>query len=138
MAGPQFAQSFNADDSTVVSFEMVGDAIGNVDIGVGVIGNSCGVHGESIGASKGTRVVPVGTGVHGRGELNGVFGEGRSHGVYGLGESTLNQPETTTGVLGEGYKEASGVVGLNFVSDQKQRVFGHGAGVIGASNADSE
>ena len=44
---PVTAQSFAADDSTVVSFETIGDALGQVDIGVGVVGNICGVHGES-------------------------------------------------------------------------------------------
>jgi hypothetical protein len=99
MAGPQFAQSFNADQSTAVSFETVGDAIGAVDIGVGVIGKQCGVHGETKGASLGTRVVPHETGVHGRGLSNGVAGEGE-RGVYGQGGRINPGDLNAVGVLG--------------------------------------
>jgi hypothetical protein len=144
MAGPQFAQSFNADDQAVVSFETVGDALGQVEIGVGVIGKTCGVHGESAGNSMGTREgVPDGTGVHGRGELKGVYGDGPigvfgagTEGVYGRGQNQQNL-ENTTGVLGQGFEEGFGVTGVTFASDREGKL-GHRAGIIGVSNADSE
>ena len=137
MSDPVFARSFGADDSTAVSFETVGDALGKVDIGVGVVGNRCGVHGESQDASLGTRVAPESTGVHGRGGMTGVEGEGGSAGVHGF-VTTASSPATATGVLGEGYHQEIGVTGLSFAGSGPDRDLGRAAGVIGASNADSQ
>ena len=141
MSGPINAQSFNADESAAVSFETIGDALGQVDIGVGVVGNSCGVHGESHDASLGTRVVPASTGVHGRGQANGVFGEGFQRGV--LGDVTPARDATvdanSTGVLGEGFENAFGVVGLCFRGlDDNDPDFGSTIGVLGVSNGNSD
>jgi hypothetical protein len=136
MSDPVFARSFNADDSTVVSFETVGDALGNVDIGVGVVGNRCGVHGESHDVSLGTTVAPEGTGVHGRGGITGVEGDGRSAGVRGF-VNTASSPAIATGVLGDGFDHEIGVTGLSFAGNDRVTL-GSAAGVIGASNADSQ
>lgn len=141
MSGPINAQSFSADESTVVSFETIGDALGQVDIGVGVVGNSCGVHGESHDASKGTRVVPASTGVHGRGFANGVFGEGVQRGVIGV---VTPSPDgavdaNSTGVRGEGYINSFGVAGLCFRGpDVSDKTFGSTIGVLGVSNGHSD
>jgi hypothetical protein len=143
MSGPINAQSFNADDSTVVSFETIGNALGQVDIGVGVIGNRCGVHGESHDATLGTRVVPDSTGVHGRGQANGVVGEGVvGRGVFGIvapPDSGGTTGENATGVLGEGFDNSFGVVGLCFSGVSENDLdFGTSIGVLGVSNGDSD
>ena len=126
---PKSAQSFNANGSTVVSFEQVGDAVNTVDIGVGVIGTQCGVHGECVGFSRGTREAPRGTGIHGRGPLIGVNGEAQ------ISDARLG-PQDATGVLGQGYKQSPGTIGICYKTDTPH-ILGDAAGVIGASNGDS-
>jgi hypothetical protein len=108
----------------VIGFQTDG---ANIDVGADVAGKSVGAKGRC----------DDGPGVVGESNSMGVLGTGGLRGVYGRGENRFNQPENTTGVLGEGYKEAFGVTGLNFLSDERAAL-GNGAGVIGASNADSE
>jgi hypothetical protein len=108
----------------VVGFQTDG---ANIDVGADVAGTKLGAKGRC----------DEGPGVVGESNTMGVSGTGGLRGIYGRGQNRFNQPENTTGVLAEGYQEASGVTGLNFSSDRRARL-GHGAGVVGASNADSD
>jgi hypothetical protein len=87
-------------------------------------------------------------GVAGRCENGaGVKGSSPLLGVYGIGSSTSAAKEAakgkepksprTTGVLGDGYFNATGVVGVCFRGDERTDM-GLGIGIMGASNADSE
>jgi len=98
------SDSFNSTGS-VVSFETLNN--NNQAFGVSVTGSQCGVYGESSSTPIGTRpskeFVPEGTGVCGRGEVQGVLGDG-AFGVAGVGD--------VVGVAGEGRGEGSiGVFG---------------------------
>jgi hypothetical protein len=135
----QIDDSFNAQGQTIVAFETL--SVGDRAIGVGVNGTDCGVHGEGMENPLGTRNVPTGTGVHGRGDIAGVVGNGRSvAGVYGQHQAS------GAGVIGVGIltpilTEILGVTGVMGASidirrsEQKDRNPGNGIGVVGASNS---
>src|SRR5215510_12501522 len=99
----------------------------NIDVGADVAGKKFGARGRC----------ENGSGVIGESDTMGVFGSGNLRGVYGSGHNPFQEPQNTTGVLGEGYEEASGVIGLSFLSKERSAL-GGAAGVIGGSNADSE
>ncbi len=81
--------------------------------------------------------MPESTGVHGRGGFTGVEGEGGLAGVHGF-VTTASTPAKATGVLGEGHQQEIGVTGISFAGNISDRQLGRAAGVIGASNADSQ
>jgi hypothetical protein len=152
---PQDAQSYMATGSTHVGFQTGNESI---KIGIGAVGEICGVHGESKEVKyPDTNDAPSGTGVHGRGLFRGVYGKGRPTGKDGEDPEKKEKenpeekdkekldsegdPETwggmTTGVLGEGYLHAFGVVGMSFSRHKTRTTLGRRAGVMGVSNAKS-
>jgi hypothetical protein len=97
----------------------------NIDVGADVFGNNIGAVGRS----------DNGPGVKGESKVSGIHGEGGFRGVYGVGNNPYDSNDTT-GVLGEGYRNAVGVAGLCF-SDKTpndRTNFGAVAGVLGVSN----
>src|SRR5215470_3870658 len=85
----------------------------NIDVGVDVAGSKLGAKSH---CDDGPGV--VGESVHSVGVIGsstndvGVRGAGGTAGVSGRGQNPFNEPENTTGALGEGYQEAFGVTGL--------------------------
>jgi hypothetical protein len=126
--------------STGVSIDANTGLLGMSGVGTGVVGLS--LEGTGVGGISfdGTGVVGIslqGQGVAGSSEFDeGVFGSGPLRGVRGVGQNPYNEPENTTGALGEGYEDSPGVIGLSFQSTLRGEL-GQAAGVIGASNADS-
>jgi hypothetical protein len=119
-------EQYTAKGAALVGFQT--DATdGPIDVGAELTGNKIGavVHCDN------------GPGLIADSNTMGVSGTGGLRGVYGRGQNRFNDPEVTTGTLGEGYEGAFGVTGLSFLS-QLRGALGDGAGVVGASNVDSE
>jgi hypothetical protein len=141
--------SYTATGDTIVAFETKFPAA--IEIGVGVVGTKCGVYGQSRAYTDlyntNTRdTLEDDVGVHGRGAEFGVIGRGTTgvgvYGEVGAGINDITPPPTdgnSTGVLGQGYQDSYGVVGLCFGGKKVTDLnFGSGTGVLGVSNANSD
>jgi hypothetical protein len=110
----QDSDSFNAHGATAVAFETIDQ--GPRTIGVGAIGQNCGVHGEGMLTPRGARAISVqGMGVHGRGDV---------YGVYGIAGSIL--PQDAPDLAGSS-SNVFGVIGVNNETHNAPAVLGdHG------------
>jgi hypothetical protein len=139
--------SFNASGPTVVAFETIN--AGPRAFGVGVQGSQCGVHGEGMASSQGSRAVSISAvGVHGRGDFYGVYGVA---GTIKSGDapdlaSSPSHPIGVMGVSDEGAVGAPAVLGDNGVlkptmsansilEDDMFTIAGASVGVAGVSAA---
>jgi hypothetical protein len=138
-------EGYTATGSTLVAFQTDVDEGEYIHIGADVAGDTYGARGSCDGGGPGVIgqadiagdprfLTSFGSDFSGAKGV-GVLGMGSRNGVYGLAQSST--PEDITGVLAEGYKGAFGVTGVSFDGPVRNEL-GHGAGVIGASNADSQ
>jgi len=137
----------NGEDSpgkTQVAFETKLD--GNIEIGVGVVGTQCGVFGQDREYqqtfSTTTRDGDA-AGVVGYGIPYGVVGKSLKLGVFGKvappDSGGMMTKDQAAGVLGEGFDNSYGVVGLCFRgASEEDPTFGSSIGVLGVSNAKSD
>jgi hypothetical protein len=115
---------FTALGPAIVGFQTDG---ANIDVGAQIAGSKVG----------GNFHCDEGPGVLSDSHTAAVSGSGGLRGVYGRGESRFNSPGDTTGVLAEGYSEATGAIGISFSASERSAL-GHSPGVLGVSNADSQ